>query len=164
MVREAIPGSSSTILTVPSWPEDNLDTVVLFVPENFIAIWCLLQAQVMRDHKGGINLALLVLKMLLRTAARLFRERGRGPFRELLQAVSRDAALLLWLDSNSNGKLALEQWVEKGTAPADIIAGKYDEGSKAPKMTRPLCPYPQVAKYKGSGDAHDAANFTCAAP
>ena len=30
-------------------------------------------------------------------------------------------------------------------------------------MTRPLCPYPQVAKYKGSGDTNDAANFVCEA-
>jgi len=30
------------------------------------------------------------------------------------------------------------------------------------KMTRPLCPYPQVAKYKGTGDTNDAANFVCA--
>ena len=32
------------------------------------------------------------------------------------------------------------------------------------KMTRPLCPYPQAAKYKGSGDPNDAANFECARP
>jgi len=31
-------------------------------------------------------------------------------------------------------------------------------------MTRPLCPYPQLAKYKGAGDTNDAANFTCVAP
>jgi len=31
-------------------------------------------------------------------------------------------------------------------------------------MTRPLCPYPQVAVYKGSGSTNDAANFTCKAP
>jgi len=30
-------------------------------------------------------------------------------------------------------------------------------------MTRPLCPYPQVAKYKGSGDTNDAGNFVCEA-
>jgi len=67
-------------------------------------------------------------------------------------------------DPHSNGRLALEQWVEKGAAPTDIIAGKYEEGSKTPKMTRPLCPYPQAAKYKGTGDTNDAANFTCAEP
>ena len=61
---------------------------------------------------------------------------------------------------------ALEDWVEKGRAPDAIIATKYtgDNPSKAVQMTRPLCPYPQVARYKGSGDTNDYATFTCAAP
>jgi feruloyl esterase len=54
---------------------------------------------------------------------------------------------------------ALENWVEKGTPPASMIATK----ANAP-ISRPLCPYPQVAKYKGSGDTNDAANFACSAP
>ena len=49
---------------------------------------------------------------------------------------------------------ALEQWVEKGKAPDQILATKAGR-------TRPLCPYPQVAVYKGSGSPDDAANFTC---
>ncbi len=59
----------------------------------------------------------------------------------------------------------LEYWVENGTAPPTVIATKYsgDPSSKTAKFTRPLCPYPQSAKYKGSGDPNDAANFTCAA-
>jgi feruloyl esterase len=60
---------------------------------------------------------------------------------------------------------ALEQWVEKGVAPGTIIATKYVDDSnpaQGVKMTRPLCTYPQVAKYKGAGDANDAANFVCA--
>lgn len=57
---------------------------------------------------------------------------------------------------------ALEEWVEKGAAPAEIIATKYDASHKA-VMTRPLCPYPQVAKYKGSGDTNDYTNFVCTA-
>ena len=58
---------------------------------------------------------------------------------------------------------ALEQWVEKGAAPSTIIASKYaGEDEAHPKMTRPLCAYPQAAKYKGSGDTNDAANFVCA--
>ena len=59
---------------------------------------------------------------------------------------------------------ALEQWVEKGTAPDKIIATKYadDDHSKGVKMARPLCPYPQSAKYKGTGDTNDAASFECA--
>jgi len=57
---------------------------------------------------------------------------------------------------------ALEQWVEKGRAPATIMASKYaGQDREHAVMTRPLCVYPQAAKYKGSGDANDAANFTC---
>jgi feruloyl esterase len=60
---------------------------------------------------------------------------------------------------------ALEQWVEKDTAPERIIATKFvnpADHSKGAAMTRPLCPYPQFAKYKGTGDTSDAANFECA--
>jgi feruloyl esterase len=57
---------------------------------------------------------------------------------------------------------ALEQWVEKGTAPGSIVASKYEGNERAhAKMTRPLCPYPEAAKYKGSGDTNDAASFSC---
>ena len=59
---------------------------------------------------------------------------------------------------------ALEQWVEKGIAPSTIIATKLDSASHKATMTRPLCPYPQIAKYKGSGDTNDAASFACVAP
>jgi feruloyl esterase len=54
---------------------------------------------------------------------------------------------------------AIENWVEKGAPPASMIATKANS-----PISRPLCPYPQVAKYKGSGDTNDAANFTCSAP
>jgi tannase/feruloyl esterase len=59
---------------------------------------------------------------------------------------------------------ALEQWVENSSAPGEIIATKYtgDAVARGVQMTRPLCPYPQYAKYKGSGDTNDSANFTCA--
>jgi feruloyl esterase len=56
---------------------------------------------------------------------------------------------------------ALEQWVENGKAPDRIVAS-HMAGGKADR-TRPLCPYPQVAKYTGSGSTDEAANFTCAA-
>jgi Tannase and feruloyl esterase len=59
---------------------------------------------------------------------------------------------------------ALEQWVEKGAAPSSIVAANYGGGdpAKGAMATRPLCPYPQVAKYRGRGDTKDAANFVCA--
>ncbi len=58
---------------------------------------------------------------------------------------------------------ALEAWVEQGSAPAEIVATKYGERGETLR-TRPVCPWPQVAKWKGSGSTDDAANFTCAAP
>ncbi len=57
---------------------------------------------------------------------------------------------------------ALEQWREQGKAPAEILASKVADGHVT--RTRPLCPYPQVAKYKGTGSIDQAANFACAAP
>lgn len=67
-------------------------------------------------------------------------------------------------DAQHNVQTALELWVEKGMAPSSLIATKYltEDPAKGAKFTRPLCPYPQSAKYKGSGDPNDAANFTCA--
>ena len=70
-------------------------------------------------------------------------------------------------DPQHNIQTALEQWVEKGIAPEQIIATKYAndfDPAAGVKMTRPLCPYPQAAKYKGTGDTNDAASFACAAP
>ncbi len=60
---------------------------------------------------------------------------------------------------------ALEQWVENGAAPGAIVATRYieDNSAKGVQMTRPLCPYPEAAKYKGAGDTNDSANFECAA-
>jgi feruloyl esterase len=57
---------------------------------------------------------------------------------------------------------ALEQWVEKGKAPDQIIASRIRDGKT--DRTRPLCPYPQVATYKGMGSMDDAANFSCSVP
>lgn len=60
---------------------------------------------------------------------------------------------------------AMERWREEGVAPAQITASRTAGGrSGLPPMTRPLCPFPQIAKYKGAGSTDDAANFVCAAP
>ena len=53
-------------------------------------------------------------------------------------------------------------WVEKGTAPDKLIGAHVEEG--VTKRTRPLCPYPEVARYKGAGSIDDAGNFNCVAP
>ena len=54
---------------------------------------------------------------------------------------------------------ALDQWREKDAAPPQIMAKNRETG-----MARALCPYPQAAEYKGSGDLKDSANWRCAAP
>jgi feruloyl esterase len=57
---------------------------------------------------------------------------------------------------------ALEQWVEKGIAPDKLIASHVTNGKV--DRTRPLCTYPLVARWKGTGSSDDAANFACVAP
>lgn len=55
---------------------------------------------------------------------------------------------------------ALLSWVEDGKAPATLTAARRDQAGTITR-SRPLCQYPQVAKYKGSGSTDDAANFVC---
>lgn len=57
---------------------------------------------------------------------------------------------------------ALDQWVTKGKAPEQIVASHETNGKV--DRTRPLCPYPQVARYKGAGSVDEAANFRCVQP
>lgn len=82
---------------------------------------------------------------------------GPGPenFGEALDATS--------TDPQHNIRITLENWVEKGTAPSSFIVSKAASAT-SPEITRPLCPYPQSAKYKGTGDPNQAENFTCADP
>jgi feruloyl esterase len=54
---------------------------------------------------------------------------------------------------------AIEEWIARGRAPAHIVASHMTEGKV--DRTRPLCPYPQVAVYKGTGSTDEAANFSC---
>jgi Tannase and feruloyl esterase len=57
---------------------------------------------------------------------------------------------------------ALVGWVEKGVAPKSLLASRLVDGKVV--RTRPLCPYPETAVYKGTGSIDDAANFTCSPP
>jgi hypothetical protein len=57
---------------------------------------------------------------------------------------------------------AIIDWVEKGQAPSSMLANRI-VGDKIVR-TRPLCPYPKVARYSGKGSIDEAANFTCTAP
>ena len=55
---------------------------------------------------------------------------------------------------------ALVNWVEKGTAPDQIVATA-GAATPWPGRTRPLCAYPKIARYKGSGSLEDASSFEC---
>jgi feruloyl esterase len=70
------------------------------------------------------------------------------------------------MDADHDVVSAVARWVEKGMAPDKIIATKYVDNNpaKGVALQRPLCAYPQVARYKGSGDMNDAASFACAKP
>ena len=57
---------------------------------------------------------------------------------------------------------AVEDWVERCKAPDQIVASRSTRG--AVDRTRPLCTYPKVAVYNGSGSTDDAANFSCRLP
>jgi feruloyl esterase len=56
----------------------------------------------------------------------------------------------------------LVEWVEKGGAPDSVVASATNPGYfGVSSRTRPLCPYPEQTRYKGSSDINDAANFAC---
>jgi feruloyl esterase len=54
---------------------------------------------------------------------------------------------------------ALEQWVEHKQPPAQVLASRKRDNKV--DRTRPLCPFPQVSRYKGAGNPNDASSFTC---
>jgi hypothetical protein len=66
----------------------------------------------------------------------------------------------------------IDQWATTGSAPDRVIArrtassagGPGPQPPPQPPMTRPLCPYPQVARYKGQGPTDQADSFACTAP
>lgn len=84
-------------------------------------------------------------------------------------------------DFAANTLTSIVDWVENGVAPAQIVAANHNSSSPftangadphslfAPGVTtnfpangtRPICPYPQQTRYKGTGATNDAANFTC---
>jgi feruloyl esterase len=61
-----------------------------------------------------------------------------------------------------DGLTPLIDWVERGVAPERIVAAQIVDGKVV--RTRPLCPYPNVARWTGNGSLDDAANFDCQEP
>jgi Tannase and feruloyl esterase len=69
-------------------------------------------------------------------------------------------------EAHRNVRTALQDWVEKGAAPETLIATRpaAPDPQGSPAMTRPLCPYPQSARFKGNGNPNNAESFECAGP
>ncbi|HEX4645418.1 MAG TPA: tannase/feruloyl esterase family alpha/beta hydrolase, partial [Verrucomicrobiae bacterium] len=67
-------------------------------------------------------------------------------------------------DTGIDPLTALEQWVEEGNAPSELIATKTAATGGQTLWRRPVCAYPKVARYKGGGDPTDPTNFTCTEP
>jgi len=61
---------------------------------------------------------------------------------------------------------AVEHWVENARVPSQIIATKYvdNRAGNAVERTMPLCAWPKVSKYNGTGDVNAAASFSCVDP
>lgn len=84
-------------------------------------------------------------------------------------------------DFAANALAAITEWVENGVPPRQIVAANHNSSSPftaggidpnhlfasgvttnfPANGTRPICPYPQQTRYKGSGATNDAASFTC---
>jgi len=60
---------------------------------------------------------------------------------------------------NFDALAAIEQWTERGTAPDQLVVEHFKDGKRV--GTRLVCQYPQVAVYKGSGDAENSASYSC---
>ena len=76
---------------------------------------------------------------------------------------ARKCTALPWVEPTHFDMIdALDQWVDQGKAPERIIASHSNNG--AVDRTRPLCPYPLEAQWKGSGSTDDEQNFVCALP
>jgi feruloyl esterase len=63
-----------------------------------------------------------------------------------------------------DGLRTIVDWVEKGAAPARINASANPRTTYFPGRTRPLCAFPAYARYSGSGNLEDGANFACVGP
>ncbi|HEY7501539.1 MAG TPA: tannase/feruloyl esterase family alpha/beta hydrolase [Vicinamibacterales bacterium] len=63
------------------------------------------------------------------------------------------------VDANHDLLAALDAWVERGVAPSRLIASRVVDGATV--RTRPLCPYPQKAVYRGTGSTEDESSFAC---
>ena len=119
-----------------------------------------------RDHGGKIiywtgwsDLALTPLGTIDYFENLAAGDPGAGDYARPLHAAGR-AALRRWppVRTASDWVEAIRAWVEEGQAPERLVASKLARDG-SPTMTRPVCPYPQVAVYDGTGEPSNEASF-----
>jgi feruloyl esterase len=81
---------------------------------------------------------------------------GRGP------SVFGQAPVVMSGNPDTDIVAALDRWVEKGQPPARIVASTFNPQPNGPG-SRPLCPYPQTARYEGRGDRSKPDSYACVA-
>jgi Tannase and feruloyl esterase len=114
---------------------------------------------------GNDAAANFVVLYMVPGMAHVFAGDGPNAFGQIIAPPSTASA-------STNIGAALLAWVEKGQKPGAVVAGKYDNDIKAlivpdemkPVRTRPLCLYPQVARWNGQGSIDEAKNFACSPP
>lgn len=82
-----------------------------------------------------------------------------GPGPNSFGGLSTIASLQNKIDPEHDVLSSLVQWVENGLAPDHIVATHWTNDTI--DRTRPICPYPKVARWNGAGSSDDAKNFTC---
>lgn len=118
------------------------------------------------NPRNSINYYKSVVAKLHNGHNKDFNQKAPGPTKEadaflrLFMVPGMDHCLLGSGPNVFDTLTPLERWVEQGGAPDRIIAA----GGAVPTRTRPLCPYPHVARYTGHGSTDDAANFACVKP
>jgi len=80
---------------------------------------------------------------------------------EQLGISPRDCERVAGMEISKKRWASALKWVEEGIAPDSIMASGKPGGIE---VQRPVCPYPQVARYRGTGDERAAASFLCADP
>ena len=81
---------------------------------------------------------------------------GDGPW-----SFGQNASNRIDADPQTDTLAALERWVETGPAPERFVGSRIDAKTNKADLTRPICVFPKIAAYKGSGDVNAAANFAC---
>jgi feruloyl esterase len=88
---------------------------------------------------------------------------GKGPGANAFGQSFWGRALPVQNDPDHHISRALEAWVERGVAPDRIIATKYvnEDPAKGTQITRPICPYPEIPLYTGTGSTAVSTSFVC---